>query len=235
MVEEYARSTIITLEFEGQLAEMYNTMIKETFYQLIKKYDTGEARISELWLEIEKAYSSSNRFYHTLAHLTALLNQLTEIQTEISNWEAVLFSLYYHDIVYDATQSDNEEQSAMVAAERMRCIKVPEPIIEVCEQHILATKWHKPSANMDSNYFTDADLSILGYSFEAYSMYAKSVRMEYLIYSDRIFNEGRSKVLKHFLRMERIFKTDFFYSRFEQQAKCNLAKELDTLNGFLNE
>jgi predicted metal-dependent HD superfamily phosphohydrolase len=52
------------------------------------------------------------------------------------------------------------------------------------------------------------------------------VRKEYLIYPDLIYNPGRKKVLHHFLAMDRIFKTDFFYNKFEQQARQNLRKEI---------
>ena len=206
-------------------------MIQETYFQLINNYDCNEATRKELWMEIEENYSSSNRYYHTLTHLETLLNQLHKIRKELTNWEAILFSVYYHDLIYDSTKSDNEEQSAFVAAERMRGIKVPELVIEECQLHILATKFHNLSENIDTNYFTDADLSILGYPWKEYSMYFKNVRKEYMIYSDEIFNEGRSKVLKHFLNMARIYKTDYFYSHLEQQAKVNLSKELDELNG----
>ena len=210
-------------------------MIQETFFQLIKNYDCNEATRNELWMEMEENYSSSNRFYHNLTHLETLLNQLGNVRNEISNWEAILFSLYYHDLIYDSTRSDNEEQSAIIAADRMQRIKVPEQVIEECKLHIIATKFHKLSEIMDSNYFTDADLSILGHSWKEYSIYFKDVRKEYLIYSDAIFNEGRSKVLKHFLNMDRIYKTDYFYNHLEQQAKLNISKELDELNGFSKE
>ena len=93
----------------------------------------------------------------------------------------------------------------------------------------MATKKHAVSDNSDTNYFTDADLSVLGQPWEIYSTYYKQVRKEYSLFPELIYVPGRKKVLQQFLQMERIFKTDFFYTKFELQAKENLKKELALL------
>jgi predicted metal-dependent HD superfamily phosphohydrolase len=111
----------------------------------------------------------------------------------------------------------------------MKQIGVSDHMIQLCEAQILATKSHVKSADSDTNYFTDADLSILGQPWETYSAYYKNVRKEYAIYPDLIYNPGRKKVLTHFLAMDSIFKTDIFYQKFEMQAKENLQQELTLL------
>ncbi|MES2140211.1 MAG: hypothetical protein V4511_10940 [Bacteroidota bacterium] len=191
---------------------------------------TDNGRLTnELWTEIEKNYSSKKRHYHTLQHLDNLLAQLTEVKGEIQNWETILFTLYYHDIIYNSLKSDNEEQSAELAEKRMKQISVSNDTIELCKKQILATKSHIKSTDSNTNYFTDPDLSVLGQPWETYSMYYKNVRKEYSIYPDLVYNPGRKKVLNHFLTMDRIFKTDFFYNKFEIQAKQNLQKEIELL------
>src|SRR5690606_36924476 len=138
------------------------------------------------------------------------------------NWETILFTLYYHDIIYNPLKSDNEEKSAALAEKRMKQISVSFDTINQCKKQILATKGHNKSIDSDTNYFTDADLSILGQPWETYSIYYKNIRKEYSIYPDFVYNTGRKKVIRHFLAMERIFKTDFFFNKFETQAKRNL-------------
>lgn len=44
-----------------------------------------------------------------------------------------------------------------------------------------------------------------------------------------MYNRGRKKALKHFLEMDRIFKTDYFFQKYENQARINLQKELEIL------
>ena len=204
-------------------------MLKETFIGLLTNYTDNDRLTKELWTEIDKNYSSKKRPYHSLQHLDILLAQLNEVKGEIQNWETILFTLYYHDIVYNSLKSDNEEKSSELAEKRMKQISVSIDTIEHCKKQILATKSHIKSTDSDTNYFTDADLSILGHTWELYSLYYKNVRKEYSVYPDLVYNPGRKKVLNHFLKMDRIFKTDFFYNKFEIQAKQNLIHELNTL------
>ncbi|MDI9865290.1 hypothetical protein QM480_13200 [Flectobacillus sp. DC10W] len=136
-------------------------------------------------------------------------------------------SLFYHDAVYDSLKSNNEEKSAALAERRMKDLEVSEEIVARVVEMILVTKTHIVSENQDINYFTDADLSILGKNWEVYNQYAKQVRNEYAIYPDLLYNPGRKKVLKHFLEMNQIFKTDYFTQKYEEQARINIQRELE--------
>ena len=208
---------------------MKHTLLKETFIELTKNYTENTQLTIDMWNEIEVNYSGKKRHYHTLEHLENLLEQLSEIKDQIKEWNTVLFTLYYHDIIYNPLKNNNEEESSGLAEIRMKSISIPQQIIENCKTQILATKKHLASADNDTNCFTDADLSILGQNWNNYTNYAKNVRKEYSIYPALVYNSGRKKVLEHFLKMERIFKTIYFFEKFELQAKQNLQKELDAL------
>ncbi len=110
------------------------------------------------------------RHYHTLTHLEKLLEQLAPI-TGIDDWDTLLFALFYHDIVYKATRKDNEEKSAELARERLTQLQYPPQKMARCVAHILATQSHTPSADGDTNLFTDADLGILGTDTDTYRNY----------------------------------------------------------------
>jgi predicted metal-dependent HD superfamily phosphohydrolase len=204
-------------------------MLKETFCNLVYKYCDADIVINNLWNEIVYCYSKKKRQYHTLVHLKNVLKQLEAVRQYIEDWDTILFTLFYHDIVYNALKNDNEEASALLAKKNMTMLAVPNLMIEKCVLQILATKQHLLNIDSDSNYFTDADLSILGADWEAYSTYLTNVRKEYFIYPNFIYNPGRKKVLQHFLSMERIYKTDYFFERFEMQAKLNMQKEMKML------
>ncbi len=111
----------------------------------------------------------------------------------------------------------------------MRQIGVANEMILQCEEQIRATKKHILSISSDTNYFIDADLSVLGQSWEVYADYFQNIRKEYAVYPDLVYNPGRKQVLNHFLSMERIYKSDYFYQKFEFQAKENLKAELALL------
>lgn len=107
-------------------------MLKETFKGLMTNFTNNNVLINEFWIEIETNYSSNGRHYHTLQHLENLFIQLTEIKSDIHNWETILFTLYYHDIVYHSLKSDNEEKSAELAEKRLKQISVSNKTIELC-------------------------------------------------------------------------------------------------------
>jgi predicted metal-dependent HD superfamily phosphohydrolase len=204
--------------------------LKETYISLLTSYTNDTLLIHKCWDEIEINYTATTRYYHTLEHLNNLVSQLTEVKNNITNWDAILFSLYYHDIIYNSQQKDNEEKSAEFAKMHMLQLQVPIEIIEYCITVILATKSHTTSIDNSTNYFLDADLSILGLSWHLYQAYFKNIRSEYAIYPDDMYTEGRKKVLQFFLKMERIYKTDYFYNKFEITAKKNLQNEFKLLN-----
>lgn len=204
-------------------------MLQETFLQLVSYYSSNQEQAQTFWNEIETAYSGKKRHYHSLSHLEYLLAQLTPLRDQLQDWNAVLFTLFYHDVVYNALKSDNEEQSAKLAVERMTTLGCDPALVQLVEAQIVATKKHEPSSNPDTNYFTDADLSVLGADWETYEAYFNGVRKEYSIYPDLIYKPGRKKVLKHFLSMEHIFKTLHFRSKLETSARVNLERELAML------
>lgn len=184
----------------------------------------------QLWDEVVKAYGDKKRYYHNLDHLNNMLAQLESCRQLIKDWDCVLYALFYHDYIYKSTAKDNEEQSAEVAKTKMKSLKLPNEKINIVVEMILATKIHNVSQNTDINYFTDADLSILGAPQDQYDRYTKDVRKEYSIYPDILYKPGRKKVLKHFLDMPAIFKTTFFKDRLETAARENIARELESLS-----
>ena len=210
-------------------------VIKQTFINLLTNYTDDTRLINKLWIEIEDNYSNPKRHYHNLSHLDNLFKQLIEVKDKIESWETILFTLFYHDSIYEILKSDNEEQSAELAEMRMKEINVPSSIIDNCKLQILATKKHLDNSNSDVNYFTDADLSILGGSEEIYNTYCKSVRNEFLYYPSVIYNEGRINVLSHFLALNKIYKTEYFDIKCKNQAKLNINNEIKALSRMPNE
>lgn len=202
--------------------------MKEIFFTLLSTYTSPSITV-RLWEEIASAYSHKNRQYHTLSHLENMYNELLGVRNDISDWDTVLFALFYHDAVYSATKKDNEEKSSKMAISRLREIRYDTVKTSFCHELIIATKHHTFSAVNDINLFTDADLSILGKPWPEYETYCLNVRKEYSIYPDLLYNPGRKKALQHFLGMEHIFKTEHFKDRFEAQARKNITQEIDRL------
>ena len=206
-------------------------MMKLLFSELLTHYTTNKKLIGQLWTEIESSYSSPKRHYHTLHHLQHILDELSGVKQDISDWDTVLFSVFYHDITYNPLRRDNEERSAAIAENRLSTIDVPAEKIAGCQVQIMATKSHVWTGDKDTDYFTDADLAILGQEWAIYESYKAAIRKEYSLYPDLIYKPGRKAVVEQFLQQEKIFKTDPFFNRYEKQARVNLQKEMEEFSG----
>ncbi len=201
-------------------------ILEDSFKGLMKNYVQYSSTIDRYWREIASCYSQARRHYHTLNHLNHLITELAEISTQLASTDAVLLAAYYHDIIYDPLRSDNEEQSAILARDRLEQAEVPDFIIEQTIVCIMATRSHVLTESSDANYFTDADLSVLGQAAAVYKKYSSHIRQEYEQYPDGVYWPARRKILSGFLQMPRIFKTGFFYKKYESQARNNITAEM---------
>ncbi len=203
--------------------------LKERFSKNCLNFTKDQSLIENLWSEIEKNYSGKGRYYHNSEHLENMFSELDSVKQKIVNLENISFSVFYHDIIYDATSKINEEKSAEFAELRLKKLNIDRDSIEKISAQILATKAHQKSGDNDVNYLLDADLSILGKDPETYLDYTKKIRKEYSIYPDLLYKPGRKKALKHFLELENIFKTEDFREKYEKQARENIQFEIDRL------
>jgi predicted metal-dependent HD superfamily phosphohydrolase len=159
-----------------------------------------------------------------------MIADLNEVKTKITDWDTILLAVFYHDIIYKASSSTNETDSAKLAMQRLSSIGYPADKIAKCANMIMATKQHELSDDSDTNYVLDADLAILGKSPEDYQKYSEQIRQEYTIYAEFMYNSGRKKALQHFLHMESIYKTEYFSKKYERLARVNISNELEGLN-----
>jgi predicted metal-dependent HD superfamily phosphohydrolase len=203
--------------------------LKERFQHICSQYSQDQNLIENLWSEIEKKYTERERYYHNLEHLENMFSELDSVKDRISNFSNISFSVFYHDVIYDASSRINEEESSEFSKLRLQKLNLDPGCIEKVSEQIIATKAHQKSIDRDTNYLLDADLSILGKDLETYIDYTKKIRKEYSIYPDLLYKPGRKNVLKHFLALENIFKTDDFQGKYEVQARENIQFEIGRL------
>ncbi|WP_291131710.1 hypothetical protein [Flavobacterium sp. UBA7682] len=204
-------------------------MLTDNFSQLFAKNSKDHELANNLWLEIFTKYSDSKRHYHTIDHLEAMISDLKNVKDKVNDWDTLLLAVFFHDIIYKAVSSTNEEDSAKIAKQRLTEAGYPIEKTEKCTRMILATKLHNLSEDNDTNFLIDVDLAILGKNEEEYRKYTEQIREEYNVYPDFIYNSGRKKVIQHLLRMEKIYKTEYFFEKYEKTARTNLVNELQEL------
>ena len=178
--------------------------LKETWEEVASRYSDNTELINKCWIEIEKSYTAKKRHYHNLAHLEYMVDKVNVFRSKLQDLDVILFSIFYHDIVYDTKCQDNELKSAEIAGERLIRLGVTSDKVATCQNQILATKHHQANSDNDTNFLVDFDLGILGEEQVTYLDYTKKIRAEYSIYPDFLYKRGRKKVLQHFLEMEHI-------------------------------
>ncbi|SEW34379.1 HD domain-containing protein [Chitinophaga arvensicola] len=191
---------------------------------------TPPALVQSTYASLLKAYGSSSRHYHNWSHIQQLIHLYETYVQQIADREAVLFSIFFHDIIYNARKSDNEEKSAAAAVAHLQKIGYPVAQTEKISDFIIATKTHlNTHQDPDIDYFLDFDLQILGSDPVTYRAYTGQIRQEYHIYPDLLYKPGRKKVLQHFLEKPVIYVTPVFRELYETNARQNIQAELNTL------
>lgn len=176
-------------------------------------------------------YNEPHRAYHNLNHITSLLDDAQEFFHGTIP-AALFFAIWFHDAVYESTSGKNEARSAELATEALTKMNFPLTVIHECAALIQKTADHfNAEANDDvARFFMDVDLKILGSNETTYLEYLKAVRKEYSTLPSILFNMGRRKFLRKALNCERIFRTPFYFDKYEESARKNLLHELNQLS-----
>lgn len=181
------------------------------------------------WQIIGEKYSNTGRHYHTLQHLNDMYTELEQYYAGIVPVTTIL-ALVYHDFEYNVLRSDNEKQSALYAASRLRIWGQHKDVVDKVTRMIECTQQHTgDSDNSELLFFLDADMAILGSNTETYLAYTEAVRKEFAIYPDFMYKKGRRDFLKRTLSNQNIFLTNYFNNKYSIQARINIQKELNSL------
>lgn len=201
--------------------------LRQLFNNLLLEVGFTPTSISKHWGDLEKAYTTKSRQYHNLSHLQDMITSFEQYKEELEFPNEVLYSIFYHDIIYKTTRKDNEEKSAEYALKILP--KNTTLNTALVYDMICATKLHQKNEINDINWLIDFDLKILASDYSSYEIYTQQIRKEYKIYPDVLYKPGRKKALKHFLENEFIFQTKTFRSKYETKARTNIQKEIKTL------
>jgi predicted metal-dependent HD superfamily phosphohydrolase len=143
-------------------------------------------------------WNESHRSYHNLNHLNDLITQISENKSKYSEkeYEKLILTALFHDVVYDPASKTNEEDSANFLIE---CVvdKKNSDILDV-KQMILDTKTHNSTTNL-SESFNKYDMNIVERDFDQLLEWERGISEEYSIYSKEEYKMGRLKFLESLL------------------------------------
>lgn len=200
--------------------------------ELCAPYCSNRSVIQRCWRDIQNAYQGRRRYYHNLQHIRQLLDQAAQYRSGIQDYDALRFSIFYHDAIYSSLRKDNEIRSAEFARKKLDRLNFPTLRSNRVIRQIQATQQHLvPMASNDPDlpYFLDFDLFVLAGEWEEYLLYTQKIRREYKIFPGWMYRNGRRKVLMHFLERRRLYFTPVYFERYELRARKNLKRELELL------
>ncbi len=173
-------------------------------------------------------HSERHRHYHTAAHINAMLGHLDARADMAERADLIELAIWFHDAVYKPMSKTNEADSADMARDFLHGQMEPDAV-DWIDETIRLTANHGDTDDSDTALMLDIDLSILATAPDVYTDYTQRIRREYRWVPGPIYRRGRADVLRHFLAMPRIYKTDALAAEWEAPARDNLAAELQTL------
>src|SRR5271163_510516 len=126
--------------------------------------------------ELVAAYTAPRRHYHDLTHIEDCLGALARVDNlSVTEREILTEAIWWHDVVYDPTRSDNEELSAQLAERH-----VAAPIRQEVGRLIRLTRTHQVEpADKLGAILISIDLSILAAEPSRYDAYAAAIRKDF--------------------------------------------------------
>ncbi|MEU1401415.1 hypothetical protein ABZ471_03440 [Streptomyces sp. NPDC005728] len=176
-------------------------------------------------------WQEPQRRYHTLTHLTAVLDHIDVLEKYAADPDVVRLAAWFHDAVYLPDRSENEERSAHLAERALPEAGVPAPKTAEVARLVRLTVTHDPADDdRDGQVLCDADLAVLAAPPSVYATYTTEIREEYHFVPNDAFHTGRSAILHQLLGLPRLFRTPYGREHWEPTARYNLAAELEMLS-----
>ncbi len=188
----------------------------------------GAAAPTEVLEQLLAKYAEPYRAYHNLSHVLDCLNHAASVRAQLEHPQCVELALWFHDVIYEPRAGDNEERSAAFAVEALTELVTPEVLRHV-EELILATRHPSRPSEADARYLVDIDLAILGAPPAAFDTYEAAIRREYRWVPAPLYRRKRKQVLQSFLDLDRIYLTEHFGRRLEEQSRANLQRSISKL------
>jgi len=211
------------------------SQLRARWEAVLRPFTTDKKRIEALFADLVERYSEEGRTYHNLGHIQNVLNTIDDLKKLVEDETAVQLAAWFHDVIYEMQPSitgpTNEERSADYATQVLQPISIPEDKVVLIQQLIQASQLgYVIPDNPNFHVLLDADLATLAADYEEYNQYARAIRQEFAFVPEEQYRIGRRQVLTSFLERERIFLTEPMYSQYEQAARYNIQREIDSLS-----
>lgn len=134
-------------------------------------------------------WNEPQRHYHNQTHLVNLISNINESKTQFSQkeYEKLMLTALFHDIIYDPMRNDNEERSAEFFEKA--CQDNNQDIKDIKEA-ILDTKGHT-GINKIAVTFNKFDMAIVESNYDDLLQWEDGIYNEYKFCGNKTYKKGR--------------------------------------------
>lgn len=175
--------------------------LKPTFRTIINEI-LSKWHINISISSIYDSWNESQRHYHTLEHLSQILEDIVEFNDKYNmdneDFEILIMSAVFHDIVYNPKSNTNEEDSIsffqkLFSKDHLFLSKELK-VIDI----IRMTKTHEYKTKLEE-LFCGFDLKILSYDLSRLMRWEEQIFREYEFVNWKTYKEERIKILQKFI------------------------------------
>jgi predicted metal-dependent HD superfamily phosphohydrolase len=185
--------------------------------------------------------ATSRRHYHGLAHLATLWTRHGRFGVGTpfvapAATRLIACAIAFHDAVYDARRRDNEYRSALLWRRHAPADLSAADVgwvgatIEATADHLASHDATTQRARLRL-WLLDLDLTPLGEPAELFARNTRRLRAEYRHLPEAEWQSGRLEFLRKLQAAPVLFRSAPLARAFEQQARRNIAGELELARG----
>jgi len=147
----------------------------------------------QIWQDAVDRWKEPHRRWHDLQHLESLLGLIEADNGLLApDKEMLRYVALFHDAVYDPFSSNNEEESAQLAAQGLSDYDRKEEVVGL----ILATKNHQSKDDL-AQKFNQWDCAILSESrWDKLMTYEQGIAFEYRAVDPEVYRRERGRFLR---------------------------------------
>ena len=213
-------------------ASIHDARLRNRFVRLWRRNLIlgAESDDSSAWDAVYSRYAEPHRKYHNVQHLVVCLEQLDMVSHEIELPDQVEMAIWFHDVIYDPGKSNNEARSAALFYDLSATVMDPEFVDGVVDLILITTHDILPTSRLQQ-LVSDIDLASFGCPWDCFLADSVNLRAEFQGTEDD-YKLGKRRFLEALLQRPKVFLTDFFNDRYEQQARENIRRFLALIDKY---
>ena len=177
-----------------------------------------------VYADLLRRLDGDDRRFHNLQHIDDCLHRFDEVAPLLDDRDAVEMALWFHDAVYVPASPENERLSAALFLGFSEGARTD--FRKRVTRLILTTRRTAAPRSKDQKFIDDIDLAGFGASWTEFMRHGELLREEFAALDDAEYYAGQASFLARLQQRRRLFATDWFRDRYENNAQANLRQTL---------